>query len=61
MKNYFIEIKETLKRVVSIEAENLEEAFEKVEDAYNNEEIVLSACDFDGVAFQNYEIKEIQQ
>lgn len=61
MKNYFIEIKETLKRVVSIEAENLEEAFEKVEDAYNNEEIVLSACDFDGVAFQNYKITEIQQ
>ena len=61
MKNYFIEIKETLKRVVSIEAENLEEAFEKVEDEYNNEEIVLSACDFDGVSFQNYKITEIQQ
>lgn len=46
MKKYDFNIIETLARVVTIEAETLEEAEEKIRDMYNNEEIVLDSSDF---------------
>ena len=43
---YKIEIKEALSRVVSVEAENLDEAIDKVVDMYDRGEIILVAEDF---------------
>jgi len=49
MKNvYAITVKEVLERTVCVEAEDLDEAIDKVESAYRNEDIVLEAEDFYG-------------
>ena len=53
MKNYEISVKEVLERVITIEANSLEEALDKVQEMYDNEEIVLDSGDF-----QKYEIEE---
>lgn len=45
---YFISVTETLNRVVAVEASNLEEAFERVENAANSGEVELTADDFVG-------------
>ena len=47
MAKFGISVKETLKRTVIVEAENLEEAMQKVNDAVENEEIVLEYDDYD--------------
>jgi hypothetical protein len=49
-----IEVKEILSRVISIDAETVDEAIAKVEDMYFREEVVLDYADFDG----NVEIEE---
>ncbi len=43
-----IEVKEILSRVISVEANTVDDAISKVEDMYNNEEIVLDYADFGG-------------
>lgn len=43
-----ITVIETLSKTVSVDAENYDEALEKVEDMYDNQEIVLDASDFKG-------------
>lgn len=48
MPRYAISIKEILKRTVITEAENIDEAIEKVEAAVEREEIILDADDYDG-------------
>lgn len=53
---YICEIKETLSRLVTVEATSIYEAKEKVQDAYDNEDIVLSADDFVG-----YEIEVLDE
>jgi len=50
-----IEVKETLTRIVSVNAETVDDAISKVEDMYFREEVVLDYADFDG----NVEIKDI--
>jgi len=55
MKLYRILVQETLERVVEIEAETEEEAFDKVSEAYNQEEIVL---DWQDCIDRNIEILE---
>lgn len=47
MAQYGISVKEILKRTVIVEAENLEEAVQKVEDAVKREEIILDVDDYD--------------
>lgn len=47
MAQYGISVKEILKRTVIVEAENLEEAIQKVEDAVEREEIILDVDDYD--------------
>lgn len=47
MGRYGISVKEILKRTVIVEAESLEEAIQKVNDAYKREEIVLDVDDCD--------------
>jgi len=46
MKTFEIEITETLQRVVEVEANSENEAYNIVNQQYNNEEIVLDNTDF---------------
>lgn len=46
MPKFNIQVKEILRRVVEIEAETLEEAIDKVDDMWQNQEIVLDTDDF---------------
>lgn len=48
MKRYYVSVTETLNKVVSVDAESKEEAVRKVQDAYNNSEIILDSDDFCG-------------
>lgn len=52
MKTYQVEIIETLCRIVSVEAENSEEAYQKVYEAYRQEKIVLTPDDFQDVTIE---------
>lgn len=45
-KYYLVTIEETLSRTVKVKAENIDEAWSKVNDAYRECEIVLDADDF---------------
>lgn len=56
MKTFKIEIKETLSRVIEIEANSNEEALSKIEELYNQQEIVLDSTDF--VETEFFEMKE---
>lgn len=47
MAQYGISVREILKRTVIVEAENLEEAIQKVEESVNREEIILDYDDYD--------------
>lgn len=51
MSKYGISVREILKRTVIVEAENLEEAIQKVEDAVERDEILLD--------YDNYDDREI--
>ena len=51
MKNFKIEIQETLARDIEVKASSYEEALEKVKDQYYESDIVLYADDFVGVEF----------
>jgi hypothetical protein len=46
-KIYGIRITETSSRILAVKANSLDEAFELIEDAYRNSEIVLDADYFD--------------
>lgn len=48
MKRYYVSVTETLNRAVSVDAESEKEAVQKVQDAYNNSEIILYSDDFCG-------------
>ena len=56
MNKYTIEITETLKKTVTIQAETASDAYDLVENMYNNEEIVLDSTDYAGVDYQIVEI-----
>lgn len=43
-----ITVIETLSRTVSVDAENYDDALEKVEDMYDRQEIILDSSDFKG-------------
>ena len=56
---YKIEILETLRRIVEVDAKNEEEAMDKVGRMYYNSDIVLGADDFDNeVVFNLLENEE---
>ena len=50
-KEFKVEIKEILSRIVTIKANTEEEAYQKVKQLYKNEEIVLDDNDFLDVEF----------
>ncbi len=54
-KKYIVEITETLQRQIIVEARNEEEAVKLIEDAYNNEEIILDENNFADVDITAYE------
>lgn len=47
MSRYGISVREILKRTVIVEAEDIEEAIQKVEKAVECDEIILDADDYD--------------
>jgi len=46
METFKFEVKETLSRIIEVEAKSADEAFSKIQDLYNKEEIVLDADDY---------------
>ena len=54
MAKYRIEIEEILQRVEEVEASNLEEALDIIDEKYNNQEIVLDYEDFKGHEIREY-------
>lgn len=48
---YRIKVIETLSRIVEVEAKDKDDAFEKVEEMVNCEDIVLTADDFESREF----------
>ncbi len=61
MKKYDIEIEEILRRVISIDANNIDEAIDKVREKYNNEEIVLDSSDYCETSFNNLYSKALNE
>lgn len=61
LKEYEIEIKETLQKIVKIEANSLDEAIDIVNEKYSNEEIILDENDFKDVEFSEYQEENIKQ
>ena len=55
MKRYYVSVTEHLNKVVSVDAESENEAVQKVQDAYNNSDIILDSENFAG------EVIEIEQ
>lgn len=51
---YKIKVIETLSRIVEVEADNEDAAFEKIQDMHASEKFVLSADDFEEVEFYSY-------
>ena len=51
MKTYKIEVKETLSRIIEIDANSIDEALEDVQKIYKKEEIILDSDDFYEVEF----------
>jgi hypothetical protein len=52
MREYNVEVVETLIRIVTVEAMNAEDAIKFVKYDYNNAELVLDAGDFFDVEFE---------
>lgn len=48
---YKVEIKETLSRIINVEAENESEAIIKIKERYRNENIILGNTDYVGTDF----------
>lgn len=55
MVTFKIEVKETLSRIIEIQADSNEEALLKIEDLYKKQEIVLDADDFIETVFLKIE------
>lgn len=53
VKTFYISVTETLNRVVAVEAEDLDEAFEKIEEACNAGIVDLTSKDFVRREFEN--------
>jgi hypothetical protein len=52
MKKFSIYVREILEREVEVEAKSKKEAYIKVEEMYNNEEIVLDSSDYIDTIFE---------
>lgn len=54
MKIFTIEVKETLSRIIEIEANSNEEAILKTKEMYASEEIVLDSDDYVSTEIEEY-------
>lgn len=61
MKKYNINVRETLEKVVEVEAETSNLAIEKVQDLYDNEKVVLDFMDYVGVEITDMDKEEEEQ
>lgn len=59
MQKYGFRIIETLTKDVIVEADSYTEAFERIESAYENEDVVLGASNFSEVEFRPEELEEL--
>ena len=59
MKKFNVEVVETLSRVVEVEAKTYEEAEAKVDEMYDNQEIVLDWNDLESQSLYPYPSSEI--
>ena len=57
MKSYKVEITETLRRTVTVEARDYDEAISKVREAWRRSEYVLDADDFLEAGFEIIGVK----
>ena len=57
MKSYEVEITETLRRTVTVEAHDYDEAIDKVREAWRRSEYVLDADDFLEAGFEIVGVK----
>ncbi len=53
MKTFEFEIKELLSRKVEVEANNEDEAYQKVKDRYQKEDIILDSSDINDFSIKN--------
>lgn len=58
MKKYYVSVTEISNKVVSVDAESEEEAVQKVQDAYNNSEIILDSDNFCGETVETEDDQE---
>lgn len=61
MKKYNVEVVEKLSRVVEVEAKNYQEAEDKVDKMYHNQDIVLDWNDLESQNFYPYPSREIAE
>ncbi len=54
MKTFKIEVIETLSRIIEIEANSSDDAYLKVKEMYDSEEIVLDSDDYTGTEFLEF-------
>lgn len=59
MKTYQVEVEEILKKNVFVEANSEEEAHQKAQEMYSNEEIILGAEDFQ--EYNIFVVKEVDK
>lgn len=53
--NYKVEIRETLSRIIDIEADNEEGAIKKAREQYKNQKIILDSSDYIDTEINIYE------
>lgn len=61
MKKYNVEVVETLSRVVEVEATTYEEAENKVDEMYHNQDIVLDYNDLESQDLKPYPSRELSE
>ena len=61
MKEFEVEITETLQKTVTVEADSKDEALQMVEDMWKDSDIILDADNFVGVEYTANEGKEIEK
>ena len=55
MKTYRFEIQEVQSRIIEIEANNEDEAYQKIKNMYRKEEIILNSSDFVETEIKKFE------
>ena len=60
-KNYEIKIEETLRKVVRINANSLNEAINIAKEKYSNEEYILDYQDYKGTEFREYKDEIVKE